>query len=307
MEGDKKILKKKNLKWSAFGLFLVIISYQFLSLEDTSRLERSYQPLVNGIRMLTNTDNNEPKRKDEVNVGSATSNSNKKNKKQNMKRDVNVPLQIVYSAKQVIDREFDKDLTEGNIPSGSNFIGKLLDGIDSRNSTALTRVVLPYGGQNPKGGNIPKNSTLVGNITAAADSEKIFIRFSKIIFPSGEVYKIDAQALTSSDYSPGIAGVTQSNADSRMFGSMAMTLVSTAADVLTQRAVMGGMPQGIEITQTEPTAKNAALQGISQLAKEEAGRKAQRAQSAENYVVAPMDTDLIVNLLAPFNFERITE
>jgi len=70
---------------------------------------------------------------------------------------------------------------------------------------------------------------------------------------------------------------------------------------------MGGMPQGIEITQTEPTAKNAALQGISQLAKEEAGRKAQRAQSAENYVVAPMDTDLIVNLLAPFNFERITE
>ncbi len=307
MEGDKKIVKKKSLKWLAVGLFLIVISYQFLSMEDTSRLERSYQPIVNGIKNLTNASDIEYEKKDEVNVGSVNNNNEKKSKKQNSKRDVNVPMQIVYSAKQVIDREMDKDLTMGSLPSGSNFIGKLLDSIDSRNGSSVTRVVLPYGAQNIKGGSIPKNSTLVGSITASGESEKIFIRFSKIIFPSGEAYKIDAQALTSNDYSPGIIGSVQSNADSRMFGSVAMTIVSTAADVFTQKTTMGGMPPGIGMMQTEPTAKNAALQGISQLAKEEAGRKAQKAQSAENYVVAPADSDLIVNLLSPFNFERTSE
>ena len=307
MEGEKKVVKKKNLKWLAVVLFLIVICYQFLSMEDTSRLERSYQPIVNGIKNLTNASNSESKQKDEVNVGSANNNKDKKNKKQNGKRDVNVPLQIVYNAKQVIEREIDKDLTVGSLPSGSNFIGKLLDSIDSRNGSAMARVVLPYGAQNIKGGSIPKNSILVGSITASGESEKIFIRFSKIIFPNGEAYKIDAQALTSNDYSPGIIGSVQSNADSRMFGSVAMTIVSTAADVFTQKTTMGGMPQGIGMMQTEPTAKNAALQGISQLAKEEAGRKAQKAQSTENYVVAPADNDLIVNLLSPFNFERTSE
>lgn len=210
-------------------------------------------------------------------------------------------IQLIYSGKQVIDRGNEADGTMKAIPSGTNFIGKLLTSIDSRSQGLQARVILPYGINHSQGGSIPRNSTLTGQVTADIESGKIFIRFMKVIFPDGKEYKLDAQALTSSDYSPGLLGVVHSNVDTRMAGSVALTMISAAADVLTQRTMMGGqMPMGIGVSSPEPTTKNALLQGVSQLTKQEAQKQTQSAQNATEYVTLPQDSDLIVSLLSPF-------
>ncbi|MDH4468014.1 MAG: TrbI/VirB10 family protein [Bacteriovoracaceae bacterium] len=274
-------------------------------MEDDSNLGRSYHSLFDGGTSVTNTNSSEQKSSDTVKVPDGENNSNEKKRKQKKSGSYQKSFQILYSAKQVIERGAESDVTSNVIPSGTNFIGKLLDGIDSRNPSSFARVTLPYGIQHSKGGSIPKNSSLLGQVSAGGDSEKIFIKFFKVIFPNGEEYKIDAQALSSNDYSPGIVGVTHSNADTRLAATVALTMVSAAADVLTQRTIIGaGMPMGIGVSQPEATTKNAVLQGVSQLSKEEAQRKAQGAQNAESYITANSDTDLIVSLLSPFNLER---
>jgi hypothetical protein len=188
------------------------------------------------------------------------------------------------------------------LPSGTNFIGKLLSGIDTRGSEQVAKVILPYGARHPSGGSIPRNTILQGPVSTNG-GEKIFIRFNRVIYPNGKEYKIDAQALNSADYSPGLVGVKQSNADLRMVSSIGLTMVSAGADVLTQRSMIGANPYAIGIAQPDATASNAVLQGVSQVTKQEAQKQAQEPQNAEDYTTLSPDTDLIVSLLSPYKEE----
>lgn len=305
-EGDKTVPRKKNIKVALVVATLITVVYQSVKKQDDSSLDRSYQPLASGRQsQFSNAGVDERSSKHEFHLDTDIGDHNTKNKRSKNYGEKRMKMSpLIYSAKQVIERGADATGSTNAIPSGTNFIGKLLDGIDSRAQSSTARVTLPYGVSHPKGGSIPKNSVLLGQVNSG-EGEKIFIRFSRVVFPSGEEFKIDAQALSSSDYSPGIIGQVHSNADLRLMGSMALTVVSAAADVLTQRSMVnvGGMPMGIGINQTEATTKNAVLQGVSQLSKEEAQRKMQSAQSAESYVTASSDSDLIVSLLSPFTTE----
>jgi hypothetical protein len=306
LEGDKKILRKRNVRVLGGLLVGLTAIIQIIKKEDSSSLDRSYQTLYHETpKHFRNAGFNERNQNQEYKLETdGNDRSQKKQGRNNGGTKLLRPKSIIYSAKQVIERGVDPLGLLSAIPSGTNFIGRLVGEVDSRSPGATVRVQLPYGLSHPKGGYIPKNSIIMGQ-TSASEGEKIFIRFAKVIFPSGEEFKIDAQALSSEDYSPGLKGIFHSNSDSRMFGSMALTVVSAAADVLTQRSFVnvGAMPSGITTGQIDASAKNAALQGVSQLSKEEAQRKMQTAQTAESYVTLESDQDLIISLLTPFTTE----
>ena len=212
---------------------------------------------------------------------------------------------VVYSGKQVLERTGTDGLLNP-LPSGANFIGKLASSVDTREQGQVVKVTLPYGGRHPKGGSLPRNAILYGTSVPEGESEKVFIRFHKVIFPDGKECRIDAQALNSADYSPGIVGIKHSNTDLKMASSMGLTMVSAASDVLTQRSgfqALGGIPMGVD--SPDATMKNAILQGVSQVSRQEAQKQAQDLGNVPDYVTVPEGADLIINLLSPFNGEAI--
>ncbi len=217
---------------------------------------------------------------------------------------VNRQTHLVYSGKQVMERSGGDGLFSP-LPSGTNFIGKLSTGIDTREQNQIVRVNLPYDVRHASGGYIPRNSLLLGNATCSADNDKIFIRFNRIIFPDGKEYHVDAQALNSGDYSPGLVGNHHSNTDLRVASSLGLTMISSATDVLTHRSAMGGMnPYAMGgMNQPDATMKNAMLQGASQVTKQEAQRQAGDMQNSAEYVTLFPEADLIVSLLSPFTGE----
>lgn len=301
-EGDKKVFKVKKLKL-LFGVILVLVCcFQILFTEDNSSLGKSFRPLVDAKI------NSEYFPTDKSTEISLETKEQAELTRMNSKSSSKVyghtvrPKQLVYSAKQVIEPSPGEGLMTP-LPSGTNFIGKLLNGIDTREANQVARVSLPYGARHSNGGSIPRNAILLGTATSNG-SEKVFVRFNRVIYPNGKEYKIDAQALNSGDYSPGLIGVKQSNADLRMAGSIALTMVSAGTDVLTQRSMLGGNPYAIGITQPDATAQNAMLQGVSQVTKQEAQRQAQEPQSSQDYVTVFSDSDLIISLLSPYKEEQ---
>lgn len=304
-EGGKKVIKALRLKYCGAFFLSVAICLQFFRTDDQSHLEKSYRPISNvsegeGIKNEVSGDK-----------GYVLPTKEEADKLMNAKRSRNYkksglsPTEMIFSGKQVIERTGGSgDLTP--LPSGTNFIGKLLTGIDTREANQIAKVLLPYGARHASGGYLPKNAVLLGIVSQGGDSEKVYIRFNRIIFPNGKEYKMDAQALNSADYSPGILGAHHSNADVRMASTVALTMVSAATDVLTQRSMVGGVnPYMVGSIQPDATAKNAVLQGVSQVTKQEAQKQTQEMQNAQEYVTVSPDSDLIISLLSPFTGEGL--
>jgi len=297
-EGSKRKLKRRPVK-IIFTSFVCLIAFiQFCRAPDDSDLSKVYRPFIHhgNIRGVAISP------KGIVLQTEAQANSKTKGSRGD---GISRPKDIVYSGKQVLERTgIDGLLTP--LPSGTNFIGKLLTLIDTNVPGQVAKVTLPYGARHPKGGSLPKNSTLFGTTASDGESEKVFIRFHKVIFPDGKEYRIDAQALNSADFLPGIVGIKHSNTDLKMASSMGLTMISAASDVLTQRSgfqAMGGIPMGID--SPDATIKNAILQGVSQVSRLEAQKQAQDLGNVPDYVTVPEGADLIINLLSPFNGEAI--
>lgn len=200
-----------------------------------------------------------------------------------------------YKAKQVIEREgvFERDKM---IPMGTNLIGQLLTSIDTRESEQFYKVFLPYGGKFRGGAEIPKGSTLYGKIKYSGKGKKVFMTFSKGVFPTGEEFEIQAQALNSKDYSPGIEGDFHGKSGMRIAATLGLAVVSGASNVLTERQQMGNMGMSVP----KATLKNAALGGAAQAADTEAQRQAQALTEEPEYVTIDAGKDLIVNLTGAY-------
>ena len=301
-DGGKRTLKKRNAKITLTGVFTLITLLQFLKAIDNSELSKTYKPFCAGffwrdkkkfsdassleINLLTESQANE-KRKGAAGVPLIR------------------PRELVYSGKQVFERSGAESLLTP-LPSGTNFIGKLLSSVNTNEQGQVIKVTLPYGARHQRGGSIPKDTVLHGSASPDGESDKVFIRFHKIIFPDGKEYRIDAQALNSADYSPGLLGVRHSNTNLKMASSVGLTMVSAASDVLTHRSGMGSIG-GIMMGPDSPdaTIKNAILQGVSQASRQEAQKQAQDLGNVPDYVTIPVGSDLIINLLSPFNGEAI--
>jgi hypothetical protein len=302
-EGGKKVIRKKEVKYTLVICLLITACFQIFWPEDNSGLGKSYKPLNEGQTVQLSNVNNEATIKLQ-----SKEEADQQNGKPQGSRDLGLsrPSQLVYNSRQVLERIGSEGTLTTPLPSGTNFIAKLVNGIDTREANQVAKVILPYGARHASGGFLPKNAILLGIVSYGGESEKIFIRFNRVIYPNGKEFKIDAQALNSADYSPGLLGVNHSNSDIRMASSIGLTMVSAATDVLTKRSMLGGInPFGMDTAQPDATAQNAMLQGVSQVTKQEAQRQAQDMQKAQEYVTLYSDSDLIISLLSPFNGEAI--
>lgn len=207
-------------------------------------------------------------------------------------------FQIKYNAKQVIVREghFDSDKT---IPTGTNLIGKLLTSIDTREKTQIYKVLLPYGGKSKGGGEIPKNTMLFGKIRYSGKGTKVFITFKRGVFPNGREFNLEAQALNTKSYSPGITGVFHGKGATRIATSLGLVMVSGMANVLVEKREVG---QTGGLT-AKATLKNGLYQGISQASQMEAQRQAAEINSESEYVTIDSGQDLIINLTRSYTYE----
>lgn len=297
-EGKKWRLKKKNAKKALSILAASLALIQFSRTPDDSDLSQVYRPFQqfeNHKKILLSPQGITLQSEAEANA-----------KKEGLKPlKLPRPKEIIYSGKQVLERSGADGLLSP-LASGANFIGKLISFIDTRVPGQVVRVTLPYGARHPKGGSLPRHSILYGTSSPEGESEKVFLRFHKVEFPDGKEYRIDAQALNSADYSPGIVGIKHGNTDLKVASSMGLTMISAASDILTQRSslgALGGIPMGVG--SPDATVKNAILQGVSQVSRQEAQKEAQNLGNVSDYVTVPEGSDLIISLLSPFNGEAI--
>lgn len=203
---------------------------------------------------------------------------------------------VKYKARQVIEREntgFERDKV---IPMGTNLIGQLLTSIDTREPEQFYKVFLPYGGKFKGGAEIPKGSTLYGKIRYSGKGRKVFISFTKGVFPTGQEFAIQAQALNSKDYSPGILGDFHGQTGSRVAATLGLSVISAASNVLTERQELGRFGA----VAPKANLKNAMYAGISRAAEMEASRQAESLNEKEEYVTVDAGKDLIVNLTGEY-------
>lgn len=201
-------------------------------------------------------------------------------------------IKIKYSAKQVIDRF-------GSMPAGTNFIGKLLTAIDTRDKGQMVKVMLPYGATYQGNRNIEGGSILFGNAHYAGSGDRVYLQFNRLVRTDGAEFRLQAQALNSKDFSPGLSGELYTNADSRIMATVGLSMLSAGADVLVEKESLG---HSYEAT-PKSSLKNAAMAGISRGAQIEAERKMSETQSQESYVIVDSGSELIVSLTESFKGE----
>lgn len=294
-DGGKEVLRTKRtmLVVALVVLMGVGVTLIFSEQDDTSFFGKTDKPIV------ANEEAPATDPKAAGTVGSLLKNSESKGTRSRAPRREGGGMKINYRAKQVLVSEgaFDSART---IPMGTNLIGKTLTTIDTRDANQLVKVLLPYGGRFSGGGEIPKNSIVFGQVSYGGKGKKVFIKFSKGILPSGEEFSIEAQALSSGDYSPGVSGRFHGNADLRIASTLGLTMVAGMSDVLTEKESLGGSALQSGSVTPKATMKNAVMHGVSQVAQSEAQRQAEEIGNEQEYVTVDAGTDLIVSLLRAF-------
>ncbi len=291
-DGGKEVLHTTRVLLCSGSVILVGVCVALFtgSQDDTSFFGKANKP----ISSANNQAPASPPATD-AKVGSLLKNSETRGFGEQRKRPSSGGVQVNYRAKQVLVSEgaFDPART---IPMGTNLIGKTLTTIDTRQADQLVKVLLPYGGRFAGGGEIPKNSIVFGQVSYGGKGNKVFVKFSKGIFPSGQEFPMEAQALSSGDYSPGVLGEFHGNADLRVASTLGLTMVAGMSDVLTEKESLGGGVLQSGTVTPKATMKNAVMHGVSQVAQDEATRQAQAIGEEQEYVTVDAGTDMVVSL-----------
>lgn len=296
-DGGKDVLRTTRVLLFAASVILVgvCVTLFFGGQDDTSYLGKTDKPL--------SADNDQTPAaapQTDGKVGSLLRNSEAQGMGEARKRPSGGGgIKVNYQAKQVLVSEgaFDPART---IPMGTNIIGKTLTTIDTRQADQLVKVLLPYGGRFQGGGEIPKNAIVFGQVSYGGKGKKVFVKFSKGILPSGEEFSLEAQALSSSDYSPGISGRFHGNADLRIASTLGLTMVAGMSDVLTEKESLGGSALQSGAVTAKANMKNALYHGVSEVAKSEAQRQAEAIGDEQEYVTVDAGSDMIVSLTKAF-------
>jgi len=302
-DGSKDVLDTRKLKYIGTSIVCIYTLCMIFVPDEYANLSKSQKGFTGNENINIDSKNVSSGANTIINTHQANFEAQERAKLGGKRKIPLVPQNVNFSASQVITRSGIGG-TMKPLPSGSTFIGKLLDGVDTRNQNQILKVTLPYGARNKSGGTVPKNTILLGVVSYSGKGEKVYISFNRAVFPNGKEYKINAQALTSKDYSPGLIGEYHGNTDLRVAAAMGLTMVSAASEVLTTKAALGGVnQQGQSTIVTDATMENAMLQGISKVSEKEATRQARELESEQAFVTVEAGSDLIVSLLTPFKGE----
>lgn len=293
-EEEKERLNLKNIGYVALVFALVIIMTLVMRtlLQDTSAVEQTDSE----ISIPSNETDYREESSDMIkaHLNGSKSEQKKSRRKKRTRRYKVDPRK--YKASQVIKREDSFEPTK-TIPMGTNLIGKLLTSIDTREAEQLYKVFLPYGGNFKGGAEIPKGSTLYGKIRYPGKGRKVFLSFNKGVYPTGEEFEIQAQALSSKDYSPGVRGDFHGQSGSRVAATLGLAVVSGASAILAERQQAGLSPGN---TGVSPRVRASLYGGLSETAQNEAQRRAQGLSEKAEYVTVDAGKDLIVNLTGAY-------
>jgi hypothetical protein len=109
---------------------------------------------------------------------------------------------------------------------------------------------------------------------------------------------MEATAMDSKDFSPGLIGSYHSAFGSRAGATLGFSFAAGASDVLQEREALG---EGFNQTVTKKsTMKNALLNGISEFAKTEGAFQLEEARSEGAYVTLNQGKELIISLTKTF-------
>ncbi len=302
-DGNKDVINTKKLKYIGASFVGIYTLCMILIPDEYASLSKSQKSFTGGENTNVGSKNVSSGANTIINTHQANYEASERARQGGKRKIPLVPQNVNFGATQVITRS-GLGGTMKPLPSGSTFIGKLLDGVDTRNQNQILKITLPYGARHKTGGTIPKNTILLGLVSYSGKGEKVYISFNRAVFPNGKEYKINAQALTSKDYSPGLIGEYHGNTDLRVAAAMGLTMVSAASEVLTTKTALGGLnEQGQSTVVADATMENAMLQGISKVSEKEASRQARELESEEAFVTVEAGSDLIVSLLTPFKGE----
>lgn len=134
---------------------------------------------------------------------------------------------------------------------------------------------------------VEEGTVLLG--TGASTEERLFVRFSKLVFRDGRVERITAEAADQSDKIAGLKGSKIGNRTLRLAGSIGLNFVSGASEVLQdQRTNPMGMPM------KETSLKNALLNGTEKASVEEASDILSGLKDAKPIIEVPAGTPIYV-------------
>lgn len=294
----KSTINKKNISIaSAFiATVAIVISQACGTPENTAIVQKVDRTLINDERFQNKVSPNTQGNNNQIQGG--IKNSNDVKKKRQKAKIVSVP-QIKLMAKQIITRS-DLPSSEGSLPTGTNFIGKLISTIDTRDQNQFIKALLPYGGSFKGKNKIPKDTVLLGSVNYPGTGEKVFVNFVKAIFPDGQEIEVNAQALNPQDYSTGILGDYHGTATVRIATTLGLSMVSGMTEVLTEKQALG---ESGTIT-PKSTMKNAFYHGVSKVSEMEANRQAGELSNEKAYVTVDAGNDLIVSLIAPLKVQK---
>ena len=183
---------------------------------------------------------------------------------------------------------------EKSLPIGTIAIGKILNAVDTRDTSSIVRVLLLYGIK----GVVPKDSVLMG--TASSRGKRIALNFHRLVLPDGSETAVKAQALDPKDFRPGITATHNGRTKLKIASSLTATMVEGVTSTLAKKEALGGEYGGVSV---QNKLGDAALVGISKVAEREALRHAQEAQreSAREYLTLEPETAIIITLTETFN------
>lgn len=288
-DGGKKVINlKRVLLFFGPVSFLAICSLMlFATKEDSSFLGKTDKKIIDDNEKVMNNDfqgNSYSPTVRKVLGNEKAAASNKRVQKV-------IPMRINFKAAQVISRDSSGDPAR-SIPIGTNMIGKTLTAIDTREPNQMVKILLPYGGKSKMGFEIEKGTVLFGQVSYSGKGRKVSIAVTKGLTPDEREFDIDAQVLDPSNYSVGLVGESNSQADARVLSALGLSVVSGAAEIMVEREAMNGFGQ----TAPRPTIGNAALRGFSSSAQEEANRMGDKFKDADDYITLPAGKDVIVSL-----------
>ena len=297
-EGGKEVINRKKLFITVtlvFGVGACVIIFSRVG-RDSSVVINSTEPIDMGSHEEVVTQPSSPKVNGMLHASQQRGYENAHRRQ--TKPTTRKAHKIEYKAQQVIERKGADSFT-AKLPIGTNLIGKLLTGIDTREVKQLYKVFLPYGGKSKHGGSISRNSILFGTVNYPGKGKKVFMQFSKALLPDGKEVELKAQALNAKDYSPGLVGEFHSKAIERVASTLGLTMLSAITDTLTEKQALSA-----EGTVTpKATAKNALYQGIAKASEVEAQRQMGELGNVQEYVTIPAGQELIVNLVTTYHSE----
>lgn len=137
---------------------------------------------------------------------------------------------------------------------------------------------------------LPERSILFGR--GKSGEERLFVEFSKVIFPSGETYAIRAQAFDSADKIQGLKGALVGTRSKKMAGAMAF-------------GFLGGMADGLQDTSGsnfmghKPSVRDAALAGASKAALDQSQAYLEEMKKSPNVIEVKTGTAFVIIMDEP--------